>query len=122
VITGYDDRAANNRAYAAGACLICKPVGLAELEVFSRDVLAFDVGLDGRLRAATLSIASEAGVTFAETETLALAVLHVSANEIMKRRCVTRNTYKTQLLAIREKLGVTSLEEACARVLAVSGR
>jgi DNA-binding NarL/FixJ family response regulator len=120
MLTGYDDRAALNRAYALGAGFVMKPIGGAELRRFVAEALGSEMDLGPTLQK-TASIATvHFGLTPAETEVLVLALRHEPVERILARRDVTLNTHKAQVRTLLEKMNATSMREACWRALALN--
>lgn len=120
ILTGHDDRVALNRAYSLGAGFILKPAGGPELARFVAEALSIDVDLGPTVQHAACLAAAHFRLSPAETAILVLALRHEPVHRILARRGVTKNTHKTQIRMLLEKMNATSMREACWRAMALT--
>jgi DNA-binding NarL/FixJ family response regulator len=120
ILTGEFDRAVVNEAYRLGGVCLLKPAGRGELARFTNEAVAAELGIDAVIRARIAQIATDYQVTAPEMEILIAKIAGLSAEELMEKRGITRNTYKTQVRTLLSRLGVDSLEDARRKVLQVS--
>lgn len=118
VLIGTEDLTASvvNDCYRAGALLAVKPLLRRDIDLFGAAVIA--VGDDRswlRRRIATMSYRHR--LTAAEVDTLDSIVCSRPIDELLARRGITANTYKSFVRSIREKLGAHSTDEIRRRVL-----
>ncbi len=120
ILTGEFDPAVINEAYRLGGVCLLKPAGRGELARFTSEAVAAELGIDAVMRARIAQVAADHQVTGPEMEILMAKVAGLSAEELMSKRGITRNTYKTQVRTLLVRLGVDSLEDARCKVLQTS--
>lgn len=117
ILTGELDPVVVNAAYRLGGACLLKPAGPDELSRFTTEAVAAELGIDAVLRARVAQFAADHRVTTPEMEILLAKVAGLTADELIERRGITRNTYKTQVRTLLDRLGVDSLEDARCKVL-----
>jgi DNA-binding NarL/FixJ family response regulator len=126
VVTRVCKRSSINRAFRLGAGYLCKPFKADALRPFEKEVLRSNELADARrplrsgpVRFATLAaeFGREHGLTRCETEIVVASLAGSSRAEIVTQRCVSMNTYKTQVKGILRKVGAGSLRALRDRLL-----
>lgn len=117
ILTGELDPRVVNAAYRLGGACLLKPAGPDELSRFTTEALAAELGIEAVVRPRVAQFAKDHNVTAPEMEILLAKVAGLSAEELMEKRGITRNTYKTQVRTLLDRLGVDSLEDARRKLL-----
>lgn len=117
ILTGEFDPAVINAAYALGGVCLLKPAGRGELARFTNEAVAAELGMDEILRGRVARVAAEHQLTGPEMEILFAKIAGLTAEELMEKRGITRNTYKTQVRTLLVRLAVDSLEDARRKVM-----
>jgi DNA-binding NarL/FixJ family response regulator len=117
ILTSELDRQVINAAYRLGGVCLLKPAGAGELARFASEAVAAELGVDLVVRARVAQLAAECELTGPEMEILMAKLAGLSAEELMEKRGITRNTYKSQVRTLLARLRVNSLEDARRKVL-----
>lgn len=118
LLTGFLDPAVVNEAYRLGAACLLKPAGRGAFSRFVMEALAAESGIDPVLRARVAHFATQRALTAPEAEILMANIAGITSEQVMAKRGITRNTYKTQVRRLLHKLGVDSLDAARGQILA----
>ncbi len=117
ILTGELEPDAVNEAYRLGASCLLKPMGPGELSRFVIEALAGEAGIDPILRARVARAAAKHRLSGPEADLLVSYLAGHAAEEVQRKRGITRNTYKTQVRTLLHKLDADSLEGARKRLL-----
>jgi DNA-binding NarL/FixJ family response regulator len=121
IVTGLAGRDLPNRALSLGALFLQKPVRREHLRRFVVEALACEAHLIGEVRSRLAASATAHRLSPAEVEILMLAIMNGEEDLIADIRGVSRNTHKTQVRSLLQKLGSTSLFAASVKILAPRG-
>ncbi len=132
LLTGTLAPAVVNRAFQLRAAYLCKPVEVDHLRRFAREArgatpaapatASAPAGLPGPIRDAALDYARTHRLSPVETMVVEAIAMNVSRIDVIDKRDISENTYKTHVRHILRKTNETSVTAVRAKVTELAAR